>query len=172
MDYMKHLFVTGALAAGMALFSGCVTTSHFTSETVGPVPSAARGTDSTNGTLLVYSAYKRNADFNSSDPNRPEHSDYKILTEDGHLLRKVHNITSTAFQDAVAVELTPGKYQVVARANGYGYLTIPVVIEAQRSTVIHLEGGGFWPDESAFNETNAVRLPDGQIIGWKYARGE
>jgi len=34
---------------------------------------------------------------------------------------------------------------------------------------LHLEGGSSWPNESAFNQTNAVRLPDGQIIGWKAA---
>ena len=159
----------GVLLAGLALVSGCLTGSgRFTSETVGPAPFAAGMTDSTNGTLLVYSAYKRNADFDSSDPNRAEHSDYKILTEDGRLLRRVHNITPTALQDVTPVELAPGKYQVVARANGFGYLTVPVFIEKQRSTVLHLEGTGYWPDEAGFNDTNAVRLPDGLIIGWKY----
>ena len=59
----------------------------------------------------------------------------------------------------------PGEYHVIARANGYGYVTVPVIIEARRSTVLHLEGDGSWPDESMFNQTNAVRLPDGQIVG-------
>jgi hypothetical protein len=49
------------------------------------------------------------------------------------------------------------------------YVSIPVMIVAQQNTILHLEGGGFWPNESAFNQTNAVRLPDGQIIGWKAA---
>jgi hypothetical protein len=160
------------LGALIPLFSGCVTrTPHPVTDAVGPVPSAVQTTASTNGILLVYSAYKRNADFDSSDSRRAEHSDYRILSANGELVRKVHNITPTAVQDAVPVELPPGNYQVVARANGYGYLTIPVLIEKQRSTVLHLEGGGFWPDESSFNETNSVRLPDGQIIGWRSAVG-
>jgi hypothetical protein len=70
-------------------------------------------------------------------------------------------------QDAVPVELSPGKYQVKARANGYGFVTIPVIVESGQTTTLHLEGGGFWPNESGFNQTNAVRLPDGLIIGWK-----
>jgi hypothetical protein len=56
---------------------------------------------------------------------------------------------------------------VIARANVYGSLTIPVRIEAQQTTILHLEGGGSWPDVSVFNETNAVRLPGGEITGWK-----
>jgi hypothetical protein len=165
---MKGLSKMGTIAAGIALLAGCVTgTARFTSDIVGPVPSTSVSDDSTNGTLVVYSAYKRNADFNSIDDNRPEHSDYKILSNDGRLLRRVHNLGATPFEDAVTVELPAGKYQVVARVNGYGYLTIPVLIESQRSTVLHLEGGGFWPEGSGFNQTNAVRLPDGQIIGWK-----
>jgi hypothetical protein len=166
---MKSIFLMGILVAGIML-SGCATEkSGFALATVGPVPSESQAAGSGNGTLMVYSAYKRNADFNSSDPNRPEHSDYKILNADGSLLRRVHNITKTVFEDAVPIALPPGKYQVVARANAYGYLTIPVRIVAQQSTVLHLEGGGFWSDESVFNETNAVRLPNGQIIGWKSA---
>ena len=50
-----------------------------------------------------------------------------------------------------------------------GYVTIPVIIAARENTLLHLEGGGSWPDESAFNQTNAVRLPDGQVVGWRTA---
>src|ERR1700688_2051960 len=85
---MKKITLCCAFAAGIAL-SGCVTDkSNSTVGTVGPAPTETRLTGLANGTLLVYSAYKRNADFNSSDPNRPEHSDYKILNADGSLLIK------------------------------------------------------------------------------------
>ena len=124
---------------------------------------------STTGTLLVYSAYEVNADFNARDPNRPEYSDYTIFTPDGKLLQKVHNNSGTILQEAVPVELPPGKYNVSALANGYGFVTIPVIVESGQTTILHLEGGGFWPNESVFDQTNAVRLPDGQIIGWRAA---
>jgi hypothetical protein len=168
---MKTSFILTAILA-VALLSGCATGKNgIALDTVGPppFPPAATSSTLTNGTLVVYSAFRRNADFNALDPNRPEHSDYKILTADGMLLQKVHNNSGTIFQDVVPVALPPGKYNVVARANGYGYLTIPIIIEANQNTIIHLEGGGFWPDESVFNRTNAVRLPDGLIIGWKAA---
>jgi hypothetical protein len=168
---MKNSFTLIAIAA-VALLSGCATGKNgLALDTVGPPPFPLAATRSTltNGTLVVYSALRRNADFNALDPNRPEYSDYKILTSDGKLLQRVHNNSGTILQDVVPVQLPPGKYNVIARANGYGYLTIPVIIAAQQTTMLHLEGGGSWPDESAFNQTNAVRLPDGQIIGWKVA---
>jgi hypothetical protein len=124
---------------------------------------------SDEGTLLVYSACTRNADFAGRDLRRPEYSDYKIVSTDGKQMQRVHNNTGTIFQDPRPVELAPGKYNIFARVNGYGHLTVPVIIEAGRTTVLHLEGGDPWREESVFNQTNAVRLPDGQIIGWKAA---
>jgi hypothetical protein len=166
---MKTFFTLIAIAAG-ALLSGCATGKNgLALDTVGPPLPQPTATISNNGTLVVYSAYEVNADFNARDPNRPEYSDYKILTTDGKLLQRVHNNSGTILQDAVPVALPPGKYNVVARANGYGYVTVPVMIVAQQNTILHLEGGGSWPDESAFNQTNAVRLPDGLIVGWKAA---
>lgn len=166
--YMKNIFLKVFAFSTSILLSGCVTDkTNFTTATVGPVPTDPKPTGAGDGVLVVYSAYKRNADFNSSDPNRPEHSDYQILNADGSLLRRVHNISKTVFEDAVPIALVPGKYEVVARANEYGYLTIPVRIEPEQTTILHLEGGNFWSNVAQFNETNAVRLPDGQIIGWK-----
>ena len=153
-----------------ALLSSCATGKNQTVlDTVGPPLPQPAAASSTNGTLVVYSAYEVNADFNARDPNSPEYSDYKILTTDDRLLQKVHNNSGTILQEGVPVELSPGKYHVMAHSNGYGYVVVPVVIAAGQTTTLHLEGDGFWPNESAFNQTNAVRLPDGVVIGWKAA---
>jgi hypothetical protein len=170
---MKIYFALTMILGGVFL-SGCATGKNgLALDTVGPSPFQLTGDTTsstlTNGTLVVYSAFRRNADFNALDPYRPEYSDYKILTTDGKLLQKVHNNSGTILQDPVSVELSPGKYDVIARANGYGFVTVPVMIAAQQNTVLHLEGDGFWPNVSVFNQTNAVRLPDGQIIGWRVA---
>lgn len=138
-------------------------------DTVGPVQATAVPESSTTGTLVVYSAYEVNADFNSRNPNVPEYSDYKILDTDGKLIQRVHNVTDDSIQGPMPVELPAGKYNIVAHSNGYGYVTIPVIIGTRQNTILHLEGDGSWSDESAFNQTNAVRLPDGQIVGWKAA---
>ena len=167
---MKFIYTLMFITAA-ALLSGCVTgRNSLVLDAVGPAWSqpAEASPILTNGTLVVYSAYRISADFDESDPRRPEYSDYKIFTTDGKLLRKVHNKSGTILQDVVKVELSPGKYNVVARANGYGYVTVPVMIAPQQSTILHLEGDS-WSDQSVFNQTNAVRLPDGLIVGWKAA---
>src|SRR3984885_5656999 len=130
---MKNtLWLICTVVAGIT-FSGCVTEkNNFPIATVGPGPSQYRTASSTTGTLVVYSAFKRNADFNTSDPNRAEHSDYKIFNADGSVLCKVHNVTKTVFEDAVPIDPPPGRYTVGPRANEYGYLKIPVMVVAQQ----------------------------------------
>ena len=154
------------LAAGAAgwLLAGCATArNEVVLDCVGPQPAAASA-NSTSGTLLVYSAYRVGADFDSRDARRPEYSDYRILSADGQLLQAVHNNSGTVLQDAVPVTLAPGQYRVRARANGYGYVIVPVVIEAGRKTVLHLDGDS-QSDMAGLNQANAVRLPDGQLVG-------
>lgn len=149
-------------------FAGCASfKSNLVLDTVGPAPGSITPGKSGPGTLTVYSAYRVNADFNSLDPNRREYSDYKILGSDKKRIEWVHNVTADILQGPVPVKLPAGKYFVVARSNGYGIVTVPVIIEAGQDTVLRLDGGDEWPDESAFYSTNAVRLPDHEIVGWK-----
>jgi hypothetical protein len=164
---MKTFLTFNIIAAGV-LLAGCATgRSGITLATVGPVSVQPAAISSTNGTLVVYSAFEVNADFNSRDPYRPEYSDYRIFTIGGKLLQRVHNNSGTILQDPVPVELSAGKYRVIARANGYGYVTVPIIIEARQSTILHLEGGVSWSDKSVSGQTNTVRLPDGQVVGWR-----
>jgi len=164
---MKSALLFNILAIG-TLLSGCAgEKDRLVLDPVGPrFPRISAG-NLQNGTLVVYSAYDVGASWTARDPRRPVFSDYKIFAPDGNLLRAVHNNSGTILQDAVPVELPAGKYRVVANANGYGRVTIPVVIESRQTTVLHLEGGGSWSNEAQFNQTNAVRLPDGLIVGWR-----
>lgn len=154
------LFLTSNILAAAVLLAGCATSkSGMTIDTVGPVLGQSAVIGLTKGTLVVYSAYDVNAGFNNRDSRKPVYSDYDIQASDGKSLQTVHNNSGTILQDAVEVGLPPGKYRVKAFANGYeGRVTVPVIIEAGRTTMIHLEGGDFWPDESVFNQTNAVRF--------------
>jgi hypothetical protein len=140
-------------------------------DTAGPTPGQPAPAASGPGFLIVFSAGKVNADFNSPDPNRREYSDYKILDSDNKLVKRVHNVTEDIMQGPVLVELPPGKYFVVARSNGYGVVTVPVIIASAQQTILHLDGRNTWPNESSFNQNNAVRLPDGEVVGWKSASG-
>jgi len=150
------------------LLSGCATSKNGTVlDRVGPAPASPPFSADAPGTLLVYSAYEVNADFNSRDPHRPHYSNYRILSTDGNLLQRVHNNSGTLLQRPTEVNLPPGTYSIVARANGYGTVTVPVLIAPGQETILHLEGGAKWPNPKAFNPANDVRLPDGDIVGWK-----
>ena len=155
----------GALAC--AWLTGCASDSNQANiEPVGPKP-AATVNPGDNGTLIVYSAFATDADFYNRNPYGRRYTDYKILATDGHLYQKVHNDNETLMQDALPVSLPPGNYQVKAQSNGHGRLTVPVVIATHQTTILHLEGGGAWQQREGLNDTNAVRLPGGEIIGYR-----
>jgi hypothetical protein len=169
---MKAILYLSMLTVIGFFWSGCAGAgSGLALDTVGPGPNPIVSTNAGSGTLTVFSAYKVNADFNSTDPNRLEYSDYRILNADRKAIKWVHNVANNYLQEPVRVELAAGKYFVAARSNGYGILVIPVIIAANQNTVIRLNGVDSWPDASVFNSSNAVRLPDGEIVGWKYASG-
>ena len=149
------------------LIAGCASADHgLTLSPVGPATVQATVPDD-KGTLVVYSAYDVTAATQGDYEHRRHYSDYKILSAEGKLLQVVHNDSNTVLREAAQVKLPPGSYQVVAHANGYGLVTVPVVIEKSRSTTVHLEGGGSWENEIARNQADAVRLPDGRIVGWR-----
>ena len=162
---MKRMWIL--LAA--AVVAGCGTfRSGLVLDPVGPAPGEPEPGGSTNGVLVVYSAYDGSANSDQRDAYRPVHSDYRILTANGAGPRVVHNDSGTILQEPARVSLPEGRYQVVARANGYGTVTVPVVIEGRRTTVVHLAGGS-WPNMAAVSRTNVVRSPDGGIVGWRAA---
>ena len=157
-----------SIAVG-ALLAGCASMqSGLTLDTVGPAPTPSAQSNSEQGTLTVYSAYQVNAGFNNPDPFRPVHSDYKIMDRDKNTVKWVHNATGDVAQSVVPISLPPGKYFVAARSNSYGIVTVPVIIAPGRATVLHLDGLKTW-EGNPINGANAVRLPDGDVVGWKSA---
>lgn len=132
---------------------------------VGPPPGGASH-PGRPGTLQVFSAFDTSANFNTT-PYRQRHTDYELYSADGkERIHTVRNDTGKLLDGPVAVSLPAGKYQVVARANGYGKVTVPVLIQANQTTAVHLEGNYWWPRNSAIFDSNPVRLPSGQIVGW------
>jgi hypothetical protein len=119
------------------------------------------------GTLVVFSAFEVTAASPGDYEHRRHYSEYKILSPDGKLLQTVPNDSNTVLREATRVKLPAGTYRVVAHANGYGIVTVPVVIEKNQVTTVHLEGGGSWENEIASNQANVVCLPDGRIVGWR-----
>jgi hypothetical protein len=162
---MKSL-VAALLLGGVALLSGCAFHKQaVVLDAVGPSPlhPAAAGP---KGALVVYSALDSSADFNGL-PYIPHYTDYKVLSDKGTLLQLVHNRKGGAEDGPLAVELPAGNYRVSAQADAYLTVTVPVVILAGRLTTVHLEGSPSWPDRAALLRSNPVRLPDGEIAGWR-----
>jgi hypothetical protein len=135
-------------------------------DSVGPSPEITPIAGS-HSAVLVFSAFETSLRLSDVDPDGKRCTDYKVFSDDGNLVRTVHNDSETMLEGPVLVELPAGNYRVVARANGYGSVTVPVVIMTKRTTTVHLEGGASWPDQAALMHSNPVRLPDGQIIGWR-----
>ena len=149
----------------MALASGCSShTPPLVLDPVGPAPFSCAVAGST-GTLVVFSAFEQGADFNSQLYRR-HYTDYRILSADGNRLQMVRNDSGTLLEAPKRVRLPVGTYRVVARANGYGEVTVPVVIRADQVTTVHLEGSPSWPNRKQLVGSNPVRLPEGEIAGW------
>ena len=103
-------------------------------------------------------------------PYRRRYTDYRIFNADGKdLVQVVENNHDTLLNSPPPVALPPGSYRVVARANGYGSVTVPVVIKPAQLTTVHLEGSVWWPRGSPIFNSDPVRLPKGEIAGWRAA---
>jgi hypothetical protein len=160
-------FIFPACALALVLTSACVQSSQpLTLAAVGPAPLPA---PTVTGSLVVYSAYDTHPSANMVDENDRRYTDYKIYTDatERQLVKSVDNRADILGDSPATVELPPGRYLVEALWNGHGSVNIPVVIAMDRTTIIHLEGGSPWPANAGFTDANAVRLPNGQIIGWR-----
>jgi hypothetical protein len=158
------LFVWTSLLAVLPL-AGCA--SNGPGLVLAPVgPPVSHSTAGSASALVVFSAYDQGAHFNDL-PYRRVHSDYRILTTDGKLLQNVHNDNGRSAGGPKEVLLPAGQYQVVARANGYGAVTVPVIIGTNQTTTVRLEGGYPRGSTAPSDQANPVRLPDGEIVGWR-----
>jgi len=92
------------------------------------------------------------------------HSSYSIYTTTNKYFKGVINHAGNTDQSAMVVTLPAGKYQVVARAEGYGLVTVPVVIVGGKTTILYLERSGM-PETQDLTEAELVRFPQGYVIG-------
>ena len=156
-----------AMAAIALLAVGCTTSQNTTTlAEVGPSPTTAREPAADTGTLVVFSAYEVGPPPPGERSFNKRHTDYTLVDANGVELRSISNQEGAHRQDPAQVKLSPGKYRVITRANGFGRVTVPVLIVASQTTAIHLEGGESdgKPDIAA---NRAVTLPDGTVVGWQ-----
>ena len=133
-------------------------------ETVGPGFAVAN--QEHNGFLAVYSATEWTT---YDDGPRLSYTNYQIDAVDGTLFQEVTN----GDYEPTRVTLPKGTYTVVAWSDTSGEVSVPVEIEAGRTTVVHLEMEKDWKEASArVRSADLVQLPNGQPIGFRARHAE
>ncbi len=158
-----------ALALALPWFlMSCATNQPMALGTVGPKSATGRRTQG-QGYLVVYS---------ETQPMRLDkgipyyiHTSYVVQTPRGRRVKSVANHLGDMDEAPQLVALPAGAYQVVAHSTDYGRVRVPVVIEAFRTTQVHLEGKGSWKPSPPKEDAELVRLPDGEPIGWQELAG-
>ncbi len=91
------------------------------------------------GFLQVFSeqVWERKAE---GGPSSFLHSEYKVLSPEGHFVMQVQN--GGPLEGPSVVRMEPGKYVVVAQAYKRGTVRLPVTIETGRTIVLHLDQEG------------------------------
>lgn len=163
----------------MMCLVGCASPAHLTvSEPVGPAPTA--GVIRSGGSQLqVYSAREKapidlnketflyNNDFGRNDfLYEAAHTDYTIYTDNGKVVEHVKNARNYEDPQPAVVSLPPGNYRIEARARDYGWVTIPVVIEEHKLTVVNLQRSPN-PAVESIDRADAVLLGGNRIVGWR-----
>jgi hypothetical protein len=175
MRYASSIVVSMAVIC----LAGCASSAPLTvSGPIGPAPTE-RAKAASGSSLQVYSARVRatvdanmeeffyDDDFGKNDfLYERAHSDYTICSRDGKVLQHVRNARDLNDPKPAVVPLPPGPYEVKARARDFGLVTIPVVIEAGKLTMVNLQRGQN-PVVESVARTNAVCLGGNLIVGWR-----
>ena len=127
---------------------------------VGPAPTASAHSESA-GYLVVYSAWSRFVDQGSTG----HHSRYTLTPDDGTPSRVIINHADRFDEGPLRLPLAPGAYHVSARSAHFGRVSVPVIIQPHQTTFVYLDGSAH-PELQTSSQANAVKLPDGEIVGW------
>jgi hypothetical protein len=154
------------LAAILCMVAGCATNQPLIlHEAVGPLAPPVTSSSS-EGRLIVYSATR----VTTADQSEyPVHTPYTVYGSGDKVVRRVTNTAGLYSQSPAAVSLPQGEYHVKALAAGSGYVVMPVVIVAGKTTIVDLDGTALPQDTDASVESGGaaqwVRLPDGRVVG-------
>jgi hypothetical protein len=157
---------------------GCASPAQVTvAEPVGPAPTPAAIT-SASSELQVYSARERvpfdpnmeafrfNNDYGRNDfLYEPAHTDYTIYTKAGKVYERVKNARNYEDPQPAIVTLPPGEYRIMAKARDFGWVTIPVIIEPHKVTMVNLQRSN--PVVKSVNRADAVLLGGDRVVGWR-----
>ncbi len=158
---MKIKIISIVTASIIPVFSGCASEPPIALAPVGPGPAASRPAMA-SGYLQVFSDTETHqiGDDNYYYP----HTGYSIHDQSGKVVQYVPNHIGDMDEAPSLVNVPAGKYNIVARSASYGRVTVPVIIESGRTTVVHLDRD--WKTTANNNSGQVVRLPDGEAVGW------
>lgn len=154
----KYNILTGATL--VALLAGCAST-PITLSPVGPGP-VIRTAYAPNGSLQVFS--DTDTHVIGDGPPYYTHTGYSIHDESGKIVRFVPNHIGDMDESPSIVPVPAGRYKIVAESSSYGRVTVPVVIQEDRTTVVHLDRD--WKPSKNASPNELIRLPDGEPVGW------
>jgi hypothetical protein len=158
---IKYVALIGA--GIIPILGGCVST-QMTLAPVGP-GAISRAVPGSNGYLQVFSATEKSPPIASDDPTYFNlHSGYDINDAAGKSVKFVPNHASNMDEWPDEVRLKAGKYNIVAESTCCGLVTVPVVIQQGKTTIVHLDKNWWQPSKTDTNQL--VFLPDGEAVGW------
>jgi hypothetical protein len=128
------------------------------------------------GDLIVYSAtYAPTLE----QSEYTAHTNYTIATPDDKVIQRVANAIGSFASRPARVSLPPGEYQIRAQYEGGRFVTVRILIEPGKTTVLDLEGEASKQasatDTAPAPETataapeiakEIIRLPNGKAVGW------
>jgi hypothetical protein len=94
------------------------------------------------------------------------HTSYTIRSQDGKVVKQVQNAENEDDPTPALVSLPPGRYDVEAQADQYGLVTVPVVVESGKLTVVNLQRTPN-PVVQSVDKNDAVVLGEDTIVGWR-----
>jgi hypothetical protein len=155
-----------ALAGALTLLPACAFQSAPVAvQPVGPAPDQTAG-KTHDGYLVVYSAWGL---VNENKAPVDHHSRYTITSDDGKMNRVIINHIDRFDEGPIHLPLAPASYKVKALSAHSGMVIVPVIIKPDQITYIYLDGQAR-PKPTEQSQTDFVRLPDGQVVGWAATR--
>src|SRR5690349_9177397 len=127
---------------------------------VGPGPQTAANPEN-DGFLVVYSAWSNFVDQGSTG----HHSRYWVTPDDSRTTKEVINHVDRFDEGPIRLPLPPGSYHVRARSAHFGRVNVAVMIQRRQTTFVYLDGAPH-PEAPSAQQRDAVKLPDGEIVGW------
>jgi len=159
---MKAKYVAMCGASLIALLPGCATR-PVSIAPVGPTPTGQPTAFVPTGRLQVFSDTETH-EIGENTVYYP-HTSYNIHDQSGKIVEYVPNHTGVMDGSPSTVSIPAGQYNVVAESSSYGRVTVPVVIEGGKTTVVHLDRE--WQPAAKTPSNDLVYLPDGEAVGWK-----